>query len=193
MSRCAPILVLSNDDLIGLLRPLQIVAAVEAALCVQDAGDVVAPKRLHVQWDGNTLFTMPVAVQGSLGAKVISVVPGNTARGLPVTNGVMILNDGETGVPFAIMNAAALTAQRTGAVGALGVIYLTPPETLFCRGRRLRHARRLASDLCLCGASHQGSVRFQPFGCRFREIRCNREPPCSWSTYYTLPGRACVT
>lgn len=123
-------LVLSEDDLIGLLPPLQIVAAVEAALRAQEAGHVVAPKRLHVQWDNNTLLTMPAAAEGGLGVKIVSVVPGNAARDLPVTNGIMILNDSETGVPLAIMNAAALTAQRTGAVGALGVKYLTPQETL---------------------------------------------------------------
>lgn len=121
-------LVLSEDDLIGLLPPLQIVAAAEAALRAQEAGHVVAPKRLHMQWDSNTLLTMPAAAEGGLGVKVISVVPGNTARGVPVTNGMMILNDSQTGIPLAIMNAAALTAQRTGAVGALGVQYLAPQQ-----------------------------------------------------------------
>ena len=67
--------------------------------------------------------------RSGIAVKVISVVPGNTGRGLPVTNGVMVLNDSQTGIPLAIMNAAALTAQRTGAVGALGIKYLTPQET----------------------------------------------------------------
>jgi ornithine cyclodeaminase/alanine dehydrogenase-like protein (mu-crystallin family) len=119
-------LVLPNDDLFGLLPPLQVVAAVEAALRAQVAGNVVAPKRLHVDWNGNTLLTMPAAAPGMVGVKVISVAPGNTTRGLPATNGIMILNDAETGVPFVVMDAAALTVQRTGAVGALGVMYLAP-------------------------------------------------------------------
>jgi ornithine cyclodeaminase len=41
----------------------------------------------------------------------------------------MVLADGETGVPVAMLNAAALTALRTGAVGALGVKYTTPADT----------------------------------------------------------------
>jgi len=55
-------------------------------------------------------------------------VPGNRARGLPVTNGLLVLSDGETGLPLALLDAAALTAVRTGAVGAMGVKYLTPPD-----------------------------------------------------------------
>lgn len=120
---------LSNNDLIGLLSPLQVVAVVEAALRAEVAGEVTAPKRLHVQWDGNNMLTMPAAAKVGMGVKIVSVVPSNTARGLPVTNGLMVLNDSETGVPVAILNATTLTALRTGAVGALGVKYLTRQET----------------------------------------------------------------
>ena len=56
-------LVLSEDELIELLPPQQIVAAIEAALRAQEAGNVIAPKRLHVQWDDNTLLTMPAAAE----------------------------------------------------------------------------------------------------------------------------------
>jgi ornithine cyclodeaminase/alanine dehydrogenase-like protein (mu-crystallin family) len=123
------VLILSKDDLIGLLPPLKIVSAVEAALRAQAEGHAVTPKRLHLDWQGNTWLTMPSASEKSCGVKVVSVVPANATRGLPVTNGVMLLNDSETGIPLSLMNAAALTAQRTGAVGALGVKYQTPEDT----------------------------------------------------------------
>jgi ornithine cyclodeaminase/alanine dehydrogenase-like protein (mu-crystallin family) len=122
-------LVLTGRDLTGLLPPLQVIAAVEGALRAQAAGEVIAPKRLHVQWNGNTLLTMPAAAPGSVGVKVISVAPGNTVRGLPATNGIMIVNDAENGLPLVLMHAGALTAQRTGAVGALGIMHLTPQHT----------------------------------------------------------------
>jgi ornithine cyclodeaminase/alanine dehydrogenase-like protein (mu-crystallin family) len=122
-------LILSEKELIGLLTPLQIVNAVEASLRAMAAQRVVMPKRLHVEWNGNTLLAMPAACDDGVGVKIISVVPSNSTRGLPVTNGLMILNDADSGIPLALLNAAALTAQRTGAVGALGVKYMTPPET----------------------------------------------------------------
>lgn len=119
-------LILTHDDLIGLLPPVRIIAAVEAGLRAQAAGQVIMPDRQHIDWDGNTLLTMPSVGADAVGVKLVSVVPENAARGLPVTGGVMILHDRQTGLPVALMNAAALTAQRTGAVGALGVKYQTP-------------------------------------------------------------------
>jgi ornithine cyclodeaminase len=106
-----------------------VIAAVEAAVIAKARGEVVVPKRAHIEWDGNTLLLMPATAPEAVGTKLVSVVPGNAARGVPVTSGLMVLNDRETGQPIALMNAAALTAQRTGAVGALGVKHMTPEDT----------------------------------------------------------------
>lgn len=122
-------LVLSRDELSALLAPRELIAIVESALHAQAQGRIEVPQRLHLDWHGNTLLTMPAAADTGFGVKLVSVFPGNAARGLPVITGIMILNDPETGAPQVIMDAAALTAQRTGAVGALGMKYLTPPTT----------------------------------------------------------------
>jgi ornithine cyclodeaminase len=108
-----------------------------------------------MHWDGNTLLTMPAAAEGNFGVKIVSVVPENAARGLPVTDGIMILNDGKTGSPLALMNAAALTAQRTGAVGALGVKYMTPNDV---------------SSVGIVGSGVQGAWQ-AIFACALRPIR----------------------
>ena len=121
-------LVLNANDLIGLLPPTKIIDAVEAALRAHLAGSIVAPPRLHLHWDDHTLLAMPAANKTAAAVKVVSVVPSNASRNLPVTIGAMLLSDGTTGAPMAILNSGALTAQRTGAVGALGVKYLTPPD-----------------------------------------------------------------
>ncbi|HKE43196.1 MAG TPA: ornithine cyclodeaminase family protein [Steroidobacteraceae bacterium] len=121
-------LVLSHADLVGLLAPPDLVAAVEAA-CRVDEREVLTPKRQHYEWQGNTWLTMPSLGTELAGVKLVSVVSANAARGLPVTNGVMVLSDGATGQPLALLNAAALTAVRTGAVGALGVQHMTPADT----------------------------------------------------------------
>jgi ornithine cyclodeaminase/alanine dehydrogenase-like protein (mu-crystallin family) len=120
-------LILSQADLIGLLPPGALIAPAEAAALAAEQG--CTPRRQHLEWDGNTFLTMPAVASDVIGAKLVCVVPGNATRNLPVTNGVMVLADGGTGVPLALLNAAALTALRTGAVGALGVKYLTPPDT----------------------------------------------------------------
>src|SRR5262245_19188753 len=129
-ARC--MLILSHEDLIRLLRPASLIGPVEAAALAQDRGDARAPRRQHIEWNGNTLLTMPAVATDVIGTKLVCVVPGNAARQLPVTNGVMILADWVTGIPVAALNAAALTALRTGAVGALGVKYLTPTDAHTC-------------------------------------------------------------
>jgi ornithine cyclodeaminase/alanine dehydrogenase-like protein (mu-crystallin family) len=121
-------LVLSGDDLMKLFRPAELIEAVESAARAQDENQVIVPTRLRVDWSGNSLLTMPAVASKASAVKIVSVIPSNAARGLPVINGLVVLNDGETGVPLAAMNASVLTALRTGAVGALGVKYQTPQD-----------------------------------------------------------------
>ena len=121
------VIALSASDVLSLLTPGETVALVEAAaLATAGSSDWVVPQRQHVKWAQGTLLTMPAIGAGAMAVKLVSVVPGNAARRLPVTNGLLILGDAGTGLPLAIMDAAALTAMRTGAVGALGLKYITP-------------------------------------------------------------------
>lgn len=124
-----PMRYLSANDLVNLIPPVTLVAAIEQGLFdfVQDK--VIVPARQHLDFGDNTLLSMPVIGEDVFGTKIVSVVPANSSRNLPVTNGLMTLSDGHTGVPLAVLNAAALTSQRTGAVGALGLKYTTPPDT----------------------------------------------------------------
>ena len=118
---------LRATDVLSLLTPAETVALVEsAARAAVGSADWVAPQRQHVRWAQGTLLTMPAIDAGAMAVKLVSVVPGNAARKLPVTNGLLLLADAGTGLPLAIMDAAAVTAMRTGAVGALGLKYLAP-------------------------------------------------------------------
>ena len=120
-------LALSATDVLRLLTPAETVALVEsAARATAGPADWIVPQRQHVKWAEGTLLMMPAIGAGAMAVKLVSVVPGNAARKLPVTNGLLVLADASTGSALAIMDAAAVTAMRTGAVGALGVKYLSP-------------------------------------------------------------------
>jgi ornithine cyclodeaminase/alanine dehydrogenase-like protein (mu-crystallin family) len=119
---------LSARDLADLITPAALVSAIEQSLRDFVQGKVIVPTRQHVDFRGNTLLTMPAIGEDALGTKIVSVVPSNAQRHLPVVSGFMALSDGVTGAPLAVLDAAALTAQRTGAVGAVGLKYITPPE-----------------------------------------------------------------
>lgn len=148
-------LVLSNDDLLTLLSPLEIVAAIDAAARTAAQGRQATLQRQRVEWSGNTLLIMPAVANDGVGIKLVSIVPSNSVRGLPVTGGLMVLADGGSGEPLAIMNAAVLTARRTGAVGALGVKCMTPPDT---------------SSVGIIGCGVQGTWQ-AIFACAVRPIR----------------------
>jgi ornithine cyclodeaminase len=125
-------LILSNTEIANILSLAEIIEAVEDALVAYEKKETFVPKRMHLDHGNNTLLCMPSFAKHYFGTKLVSVVPGNRDRSLPVTNGAMVLNDTETGLPLALLNASKLTALRTGALGAIGVKYLAPrSETTF--------------------------------------------------------------
>ena len=67
------------------------------------------------------LGVMPVHLpeSGALASKLVSVFPGNEARGLPSHNALIAVFDPETGAPLALMEGAYITAMRTAAGSAL--------------------------------------------------------------------------
>ncbi len=86
------------------------------------------PDRVHVEEGENTLLLMPCFSGSYFATKLVSVFPGAPKMNLPAVNGIMTLADNQTGKPLAIMDGAAVTAQRTGAVGGLGAALLTRPD-----------------------------------------------------------------
>ena len=60
-----------------------------------------------------------------IGTKILSIFPDNASLGLPSIDGIMYLNDYQTGKPLAVMDGQAVTAWRTGAVGGVGIRHLS--------------------------------------------------------------------
>jgi ornithine cyclodeaminase len=109
-----------------LLSLQQVIDAVEEALVAYENNIAIVPQRMHIDNGKNTLLCMPSWGTDSFGTKLVTVAPDNAQKNLPVTNGAMLLNDGDTGMPLALINASKLTALRTGAVGSVGVKSITP-------------------------------------------------------------------
>ncbi len=96
------------------------------------ASRVVQPVRSSVPVGppGQYLGVMPALIpaSGALGAKLVSVVPSNTARGLPSHLGIVVLFDPETGALQTVMDARYITEVRTPAVSAVSVRHMARPE-----------------------------------------------------------------
>ena len=100
--------------------------AVEQAYLMQSAQKFLMPDRIHVPQKENTLLVMPCFGDAYMATKLVTVFPKAPESGFPVVNGMVILADNHTGQPLAILDGAALTARRTGAVGGLATACLSP-------------------------------------------------------------------
>lgn len=71
--------------------------------------------------EGRMFGIMPGALgeRAVFGAKLISVFPTNFAEGRPSHQGVVVLFDGESGVPVCVADAGEITAIRTAAASAV--------------------------------------------------------------------------
>lgn len=127
------ILYLSRSDVERVHVPMKdIIDAVEAMFREKGEGRVEMPPKpgIHTRPDA-FIHAMPAYIpsMNSAGIKWVSGYPGNQAKGLPYITGLMILNDPETGFPIAVMDAAWVTGQRTGAATAVAAKYLARPES----------------------------------------------------------------
>lgn len=109
-----------------------IIRLLEEAFRQKAAGRVEMPPKpgVHTRPDA-FIHAMPAFIPAmrSVGLKWVSGYPENQARGLPYISGLVVLNDVDTGIPYAVMDCTWITAHRTGAATALSAKYLARPES----------------------------------------------------------------
>jgi ornithine cyclodeaminase/alanine dehydrogenase-like protein (mu-crystallin family) len=110
----------------------EIIEAVERMFEEKGRGNVEMPPKpgIHPRPDA-FIHAMPGYLPSAhaAGVKWVSGYPENRAKGLPYISGLIILNDPETGIPLAVMDATWITAMRTGAATAVAAKYLARPES----------------------------------------------------------------
>jgi ornithine cyclodeaminase/alanine dehydrogenase len=127
------ILYLSQADVAKVnLDMALVINLLETAFREKGAGRVEMPPKpgVHTMPDA-FIHAMPAFIPAlqSAGIKWVSGYPENYKRGLPYITGLLILNDVETGIPYAVMDCSWITAYRTGAASALAAKYLARPES----------------------------------------------------------------
>ncbi|HEY7736377.1 MAG TPA: hypothetical protein VH813_06245 [Candidatus Limnocylindrales bacterium] len=111
-----------------LLRFEDVIPLMERALADFSAGRVEQPLRtvIPVGAHGGFLFVMPAATPEAMGAKLVTLYPGN--RDVPSHHARISLFRVATGEPTASMDGTAITEVRTAAVSAVATDRLARPD-----------------------------------------------------------------
>jgi ornithine cyclodeaminase len=138
--------VIDEHEVRRLLPMNECVDLMAEALAALSRGEVDNPLRSIIRPEGHPglMGLMPAFRSGEKplwSLKALTIVPGNSARGLDSHQGFVALFDGETGEPRAIVNAGGVTGIRTGAVSGVATRLL---------------AREDARTLAILGTGTQG-------------------------------------
>jgi len=122
------LLYLSKKDVERVDLPMEeIIEALDEAFKEKGRGKIEMPPKpgIHTQPDA-FIHAMPAYIPslGSAGIKWVSGYPENYKQNLPYINGLLILNNPNTGVPLSVMDCIWITAMRTGAATAVAAKYM---------------------------------------------------------------------
>jgi alanine dehydrogenase len=155
----AEVLLLSEAEVASLLDVDELLDALAGAFRGLSADHASVPPRIAALAELGMLGAMPVYLPGvALGAKLVTVFPGNHERGLPSHQALIVTFGEEDGRAVAVMDGRHITAVRTGAAAAVAAGAL---------------ARADAEVLAILGAGVQGRSHLDavPRVRDFREIR----------------------
>ena len=143
-------LLLDRREVAGLIDLEATIPAVEAAFAEHARGGLAPPGILGIPGVGGGLHVKAAAMPGlepRFAVKLNSNFPGNARRyGLPTIQGTIMLFDGASGFPLAVMDSLEITILRTAAATAVAAKWL---------------AREDADTItiCGCGAQALGQLR----------------------------------
>lgn len=138
------------------VSPERAVEAVRQAFVAYARGEWSMPPKVYVPaYPGGDFRAMPALGSGHALLKWVSSFPGNPERGLPTVTGLVLLSDASNGLITAVLDAASVTALRTGAGAVLAA------ETL---------GRRDAREAAVIGAGVNGKATARTFLARGRRV-----------------------
>ncbi|MFD8999935.1 2,3-diaminopropionate biosynthesis protein SbnB [Streptomyces sp. NPDC059582] len=132
-----PFAVISGEQVQQALhgREREVAELVEAVYRLHGEGESVNPPSYFLRFPDRPsarIIALPASLGGPLrvdGLKWISSFPENTASGLPRASAVLILNDHDTGYPFACLESSVISATRTASSAVLAADRLSRSRT----------------------------------------------------------------
>ncbi|HEY6120143.1 MAG TPA: ornithine cyclodeaminase family protein [Pyrinomonadaceae bacterium] len=140
-------LLLTRHEVASLFSIEDCISAVEGVFKLHGEGKTEMPGILgiHATKGGFHIKAGVLKLQRPFfAAKINANFPQNPKLfGLPLIQGVIVLCDGETGYPLAVMDSIEITILRTGAATAVAARYLARPNS---------------TSVTVCGCGNQGAV-----------------------------------
>jgi ornithine cyclodeaminase/alanine dehydrogenase-like protein (mu-crystallin family) len=111
------------------VSPERAVDAVRDGFVAYARGEWTMPAKVYVtNYPAGDFRAMPALGGGHALLKWVTSFPGNPARGLPTVTGVVLVSNAEDGTLEAVLDAATVTALRTGAAAVLAAETLARPD-----------------------------------------------------------------
>ena len=125
--------IFKEQEIRNLITYPEAIAVMEKAFAAYSAGKAMVPPVVHLDVPENEgeVHIKAAYVLGtpSYTIKIASGFQKNKERGLPLSGGMMIVFDSQTGYPLAfLLDNGYLTDFRTAAAGAVASKYLAPEE-----------------------------------------------------------------
>jgi alanine dehydrogenase len=112
--------VISGEAVFAAIDPITAIASVREAFDRHARGEWQMPAKVYLDSPPHGDFrAMPALGDGLALLKWVTSFPGNSARGLPVVRGEVLLSDAETGEELAVVECSSVTSLRTGAAAAV--------------------------------------------------------------------------
>ena len=160
---------LSRRDIEEIALPMtEIIAVLEKMFVEKGEGRVEMPPKPGIHpLEDSFIHAMPASIpsMGAAGMKWIAGFPRNGSKGLPYINGLLVLNDPETGIPIAVMDATWITAQRTGAATAVAAKWMARPASQ-------------TAGIIACGVQGRSNLEALKVVCDIKQVKAydiNRE------------------
>ncbi len=138
------------------VSPDRAVDAVRDAFIAHARGEWTMPPKVYVtNYPAGDFRAMPALGGGHALLKWVTSFPGNPLQGLPTVSGVVLVSDAENGQLRAVLDAASVTALRTGAAAVLAAETLGRPD---------------AKTASVIGAGVNGKAAARTFLARGRQV-----------------------
>ena len=110
-------ILLTKEDIKKVFTMKDAIEADKKCYKLFNQGKFQVPLRTVISGEKGNYIFMPAYNEDMMaaGVKIVNIMPGNTAKGLPASIGQVLLIDGETGEVVSIMDGTYVTALRTAA------------------------------------------------------------------------------